>query len=180
MQAWQREAIRNLLAILGGGVLCAGLLAGWMIYKYNPSGSYVARNVLLAPKMMEGLSFKEGKQKLEFEGIDYSYSDGKRMQHVNLPQNLYSRFYNNVESERSLTEVPERIIAGFNSPQTGKMVLRVKSDKGSQSLQEIEFLPQGDYFRVRLRESAANERWVYYYHPQIVQEIERLLLEITP
>ncbi len=43
------KAHRNLLIVISAGVICALLLAAVMLGGYNPSGRYIAQNVMLSP-----------------------------------------------------------------------------------------------------------------------------------
>ena len=76
--------IRNILAVLGAAVICAGLLASVFLYYYGPSGRYLAGHTLLDPTIMEQINYQDKHPRQEksihfiFDHIEFSYFDPQK------------------------------------------------------------------------------------------------------
>jgi hypothetical protein len=160
--------IRNLLIVIGSGVIFAMALAAFMLGAYSPSGRYSAQNVLLAPETAKIMKY-EG---LVFDRVEYSIWDAKSKvwtkQEVSLP--LYQEFYALVKSDESIQELPVEVKQLFDrNPATLTLYVRsdVKQSRGQgHSFQVLQFANGGDYYRVELRTGGANEeqQWAYFHH----------------
>ena len=181
----KEKQIKALLAVLGSGIGAGFLVALFFLYFYNPGGTYQAKNVLLDPNNAFSLQFSdpELKKKSEgmyvFKGIYFSYFDSKRkqMESVEVSKEKYADFYRLVARENSLDEAEGSAIRFlFNQPYPAVLSLKVRSlvenslQRNEEVFSEIDFVNQGDYYRVRLRKSGSNVEWIYFHHPKIYQE----------
>lgn len=169
----QRKQIRNLLTVLAAAIVAAGGISAWMLYHYNPSGIYYAQNVLLAPELI-GTAQDSRKGKVFFEEVQYVYPTGQSEQSLTLPQDLYAAFYKSIAHDQSVQPIPEELIASFAQGKNPRLILKMQSNGLSETFQEVNFSPSGDYYRVQLRMEGQEGVWAYYYHPQIAQEVHKL------
>lgn len=175
-----RKAIKNLILVLVGGVGSALLLACFMIYYYGPTGTYFVRNVLLSPSLTSSLSYqdrspKTGKvEKYTFEGVDFSSGRGNNLQPEALSLNQYEQFYKLIENDKSFAPVSEELLKDFGKTAPAILRLKVKTGSDTKVFQEVVILPNGDYYRILLRQENAGENWAYYHHPHIYEQTLRL------
>lgn len=185
------KQIRKLLAIMISAMLAAILLAVGMLYRYNPSGIYLAKNVLLAPESLPSLRYSEGNQRLgtasrfAFSNIEFMYFDVKRgkWEKKAIEAELYSRFYEMIADRQSLGEVSQDIINLFNTGRHSLLTINVQqgsvgSDKDSVKFLQASFAPEGDYFRILLRSHGTKDHWVYFHYPGIYQNVLNLFTDL--
>jgi hypothetical protein len=178
------KQIKVLLGVLGGGLLAGLLFALSILYYYNPSGSYLAKNMLLDPHQAYTLRFIEpgskGKSegKYAFEGIYFSYFDPslKQQKTLKISQDQYAIFYQRVANESSVENPNEEIQRTFNHTHPVTLSLKVRSvgedlGKGAElTFYQVDFAEGSDYYRIQVRQSGAGTSWAYFYHPGIYQE----------
>lgn len=180
------KQIRQLLFVVGMGVLAAFLLAFGMLHYYNPSGVYLARNVLMAPEGITSIHFSEGKVRFVLNDMKFSYYDevAKQMKslHIDMPQ--YESFYRLVGNDRSLEIIPDDVRNQFNSARLASIDLSVREemDKSLHSATHlflrVEFANSGNYYRAQLRMQDANEVWAYFHRKGIYNEVLTLFIPI--
>lgn len=180
--------IRNLLFVIGSAIVVALLGASFMLYYYGPTGSYFAQNVLLSPFYTSTFSFddtnpKTGRlEKFVFDGIEFSYFDGNKKQEIRVPisHEAYEQFYNNVASERSIQDVADEVRIQF-AHHAASLSFKVRPEHGSESSKvflEVNFVREGDYYRVQLRDAIGTTgTWAYFYHPQVYKEAMQLFVK---
>lgn len=170
-----KRDIRNLMLLLAIGVTAAFLLAGLFLYNYGPSGRYAAQNVLLDPKLLTDLGSKKN---LTFKSIEFNFYDDskKEWKKLNIDINQYAKFYQLVANEKSLEDVSADVKSLFSSGKPATINIFVKSDGVDKVFQEIVFAPQGNYFRVELRDQSAKEQWAIFHYPQIYQTVHNLFI----
>lgn len=179
--------IRNLLFVIGSGTLCACALAWLMIVYYGPSGSYLVRNALLSPDLIQNLTYNETLSKngasstYVFDKIEFSYFDETEKKWIKLivPIELYRSFYQRIESEKSLLDMPDDVVNETfkNTPASLSLIVHAQNNSVmTQTFQEVQFPKNGDYYRITLREqtSKPSGSWIYYYHPGIYKEALQL------
>ena len=190
MDRSQKSQIRNLLAVLGAGLLSAFLVAGILLYKYGPSGRYAFKSTLLAPELVTGLSFNDtnsktgGTSRFVFGGIEYAYYDFQEKQWKQVPITLeqYANLYQEVGNQESLANVDDEVVSFFNEGNPPKLILlaRTESDASWQEskkpFQEVQFSNNGNYFRIQLREDNRGIHWAYFYFPGILDKIRNISL----
>lgn len=178
------KQIRTLLGVLGGGLIAGLLIALSMLYHYNPTGSYVAKNMLLDPENAYSLRFIEpgskGKSegKYAFSGVYFSYFDlaNKQMKTIPVSRDKYDLFYRLIADETSIVNPGDDILSLFNQTHPANLALKVRAvgedaSRGIEmSFYEIVFVPGGDYYRIQLRQSGPGQEWAYFYHPGIYEE----------
>lgn len=177
-----KSEIRNLLAVILSGVLCAFILAGFMLYYYGPTGHYFARNVLLSPSLIMKLNFQETNPKsgevsrFVFDGIEFSYYDNskKAWKQTAVSPAAYEKFYELISQDVSLEIAGQDIPNLFLKGNAARLTLKVKKEskvESSRIFQEVFFANEGDYYRVELREQGyVQGELAYFYHPGIYQE----------
>jgi len=182
------KQIKVLLGVLTSGLGFGILIASATLYRYNPSGSYQANNVLLDPENTYTLRFVEpgpkGKSegKYIFEGMYFTHFDSNTRQQssVNVSKEKYAAFYNLIGKESSIVEPGVEIVSLFNRNHPAFLALKVRPlgedlSKGiEQTFSRIEFVDDGDYYRVQLRQSAPGAEWIYFNHPKIYQEAHKI------
>lgn len=182
MDRSQKNQIGNLLIILTSGILAALLIAGILLYNYGPSGRYEFKRTLIAPDLIESLSFTDsnsktgGMSRFVFGGMDYAYYDAQDKQWKQTPVTFeqYANFYQAVGSKESLVNVEDAVVSLFNEGNLPKLIVmaRTESDASWQdqkkTFQELQFSRDGNYFRVQLREDNRGSHWAYFYMPGIL------------
>ncbi len=177
MSASKEKQVRDLLLVLGSGLLGAILLVLWMLHYYGPTGRYLAGNTLLSPEVIGQLkkgiapAKKSKTSPIVFEGITFSYYDDKAKQWKtqDVKGEEYALFYDNIGSDKSLAEVDDEVIKQFLSTNVATLVLHVKTDLGRLA-QRVEFASVGDDYRIELLEPTPEGKWIYMHHPHIYQE----------
>lgn len=181
--------IRNILAVLGTAIICAGLLASIFLYYYSPSGRYRAGNTLLDPIIIEQIHYQDQhsrtgkKMRFVFDHIEFVYFDPKkgRERIPSIAIKKYQEFYTLVANEMSLKEVTREIQDLFLKSRPFVLSMSMKTTEGSdnvtaQIFQVVQFV-QEDYFRVQLHEKEEGE-WAYFYHPGLYRDIMQLFTQM--
>lgn len=182
------KQIRILLGILSAGLVTGILIALSMLYYYNPTGSYMAKNMLLDPENAYTLRFIEPgskgqpEGKYAFEGVYFSFFDeaSKQTKTIRVPQEKYKLFYHQIAHESSIPNPDDNVIHVFNHIHPAILALKVRSvgedaSKGIEaSFSEIVFAPSGDYYRIQVRRSGPGTDWAYFYHKGIYQKALQL------
>jgi hypothetical protein len=180
--------IEALLIILGSGVSLAFALALFMLYYYNPSGSYLAKNVLLAPDSALAIRYGESNQRtgrithFVYDGAEFSYYDllEKKWKRLLIDSKKYAEFYQRVGEDLSLSEVSDEIRGSFNAlyPSTLSINIHAENDssKSSKVFSQAVFAEGSDYYRVQLRDDGSSEGWAYFYHPGIYQQVFKIFV----
>lgn len=180
--------IKVLLGVLGAGLLAGVLFALSTLYYYNPSGSYIAKNVLLTPQQAYALRFIEpgskgrAEGKYAFEGIYFSYFDDIQKQQKTFPisQEQYESLYNLIANESSIVYAGDDVQSLFTQAPPATLTLKLQSigedltKGGGVAFYAIDFANNNDYYRIQLRQSGPGMHWAYFYHPGIYQEILKL------
>ena len=182
------KEIRNLLLVIGSGIIGAVAVALMMLYYYNPSGSYLAGNVLLSPESTKVIKFQDthpttgSPAKFIFDQIEFSYYDSqlKQWKKLNVEMDQYAKFYQLIGNERSL-EVPDEIKRLFNQPSPSVLSLKIRTEATSQSISkpfiEVNFVNEGDYYRIELHEEGSSGSWAYFYHPGIYNKVLEMFIQ---
>ena len=95
--------IRNLLIVIGSGIVFALAIAAFMLGTYGPSGRYLAHNVLLSPETARALNY-EGEL---FDHIEYlQWNPERKVSNKDeLLLTSYQKFYALIDGDHSLQEV---------------------------------------------------------------------------
>jgi len=181
----RKSQIRNLIVIIGSGVIAALFLVFGTLYFYNPPGNYYTKNVLLHPdsvksmRFSEGSSRKSGDQRFVIDDIEFSYFDQatNKVKVVKITMDQYAKFYALVDGEESIGIIPNETENTFNQTPVATLILKVRNESDSHSQGQsknflvVAFLPQGDYYRIQLRTQTTQESWAYFLHPGIYQQV---------
>lgn len=188
MTAVQKD-IRNLLFIIGAGVLCAFALVGYVLYNYGPTGRYVTKNVMLSPEWMSMLTYQEisphsGKlTKYIFDKVEISYADKDPTEIVaDLTVEQYKKIYDLIKLQESLKTLSEGIEGLFYSQPPARLIIQVKPEMAADTVvskvifQEVQFAKDSHYYRVQLPEqNTRTGAWVYFEYPNIYQVVMQTL-----
>ena len=174
-----RNQIRNLLVVMLSAIACALIISGLLLYKYGPSGGYLAQNTILSPDVTDSLWYTDsnqrtgGNSRFVFDAVEFSYFDNKtnQWQHLKVDQDHYRTFYQIVMHDKSISEITPQLLSLFDGTASLLVKVRTESNAGWQeevkTLQRIEFAKDGDHYRVDLREQNSPNQWAYFAHPQI-------------
>lgn len=179
--------VRALLLVFGSGIAMGIIVAIGMLYYYNPSGSYLAKNVLLTPENASTMRFNDshssrGNDRLVLNDIQFAYYDqaAKQTRRMHVDMDKYAQFYAMVSNETSLAYVDDKVKALFNTPHPSSMVLKVKPENAQKSTDAaipfltIEFANDGNHYRVQLREQGSEDAWAYFYYEGLYQKVLKL------
>jgi len=178
-QLTPKRQIIHLLTLILAGALCAIALTFLTLYYYNPEAHYVVKNALLSPQTLKLIKKpRPGKREsTNSEHLYFSYQDPISKKNLSNPIDLdvYQKFYQLISEDQSLNNLPPDLPGSFDQRPAASLILNVANNQDEdQKFQEIQFLPQGDYYRVQLRE-AQTTRWIYFYHAHIYDKAMDLL-----
>lgn len=174
------KQIRNLLLVIFCGVACAFFVLGILLYNYGPSGRYLAKNTLLSSEVASHLKYNEAGTRLVFDGIEFSYiNSNDQRQHLQIDLDHYRKFYDMVHQDKSIANVTEDVIALFDDKTLAHLSLKVRSDirmasdENRKPFQTVDFVNNGDYYRIDLREeqSLNASPWAYFQHQGIYSKV---------
>lgn len=179
------KEIKILLSVLVAGLVAGVLMVFFMLYHYNPTGSYLAKNVFLDPENAYSLRYTEPGTKdkqdnrYAFEGVYYTHFDRelKKRETIPVAKAKYAQLYNLIANDQSIKEPTSYIEGLFNPSHSAALLLKVHpvgedASKGAESIfSRIDFAFGGDYYRIRLRQSVPGNEWAYFYHPNIYREV---------
>lgn len=186
MQPKQRSRtaqIRNLLVVIGAGMMTALLIAYFMVSNYGPTGQYDTNNVLLEPSLVQSISFQDqdpqtGKNsRYTFDRIEWMHFDSasNRWLSSKLDENIYSKIYGLLSQDRSIVKVtPEtKNLFYTTTPTSVTIVVHAENRENTKTFQEIQFADHGDFYRVLLREDAPSQNWIYFFHPKVFEQLNQ-------
>jgi hypothetical protein len=170
--------IRNLLVVMGAGVMGAVLLTFLMLTNFGPSGSYIVSNILLEPSLVEKISYQEMNTRYQFDRIEFMYFDHKWIS-LKLDAKTYRKIYDVLKGDKSVTNVPQDIQTLFYTSKPASLALVVHSEnrENTKVFQELQFEERGDYYRILLREDDPSQNWVYFYHTKVLEQIKNIVKE---
>jgi hypothetical protein len=178
--------IRNLFIVVGSGVVGAFAMALAMLYYYGVSGSYLAKNVLLSPEYAQVIQFNDlnprtgAPSKFVFDQIEFSYYNPmlKQWKRSGVRMDQYAKFYQMIGDERSVVPSDE-VRSLFYRISPSILSLKIRTESGadpqaaSKAFIEVNFVHEGDYYRIELHEQAngSSDSWAYFYHPGIYEKV---------
>jgi len=180
--------IRNFLTVIIGGTLSGVLIVAALLYIYGPTNTYKAENALLSPTVLEKLWYNtssastQGKMnRFSFQSIELLYFDkpSSRYITVQVPLERYGRFYNLVSGDIGTTESVE-LARLFDQTAAATLLITASTNGGSSSaiienFQQVQFSPDGDYYRVELKEEDKANNWAYFTHKDIHNQAMKIL-----
>jgi hypothetical protein len=185
-----KSQIQQLIILLLSGILFAGLVATFFVYNYGSSGRYIAKNILLAPNVIETLDYNDinpktnARDRYVFQKIEFEYFlPADRQWHKNqIDISTYTKIYDLLSSDKSVEEVTPNLENLF-IPKPARFILSVKTNSNaawqedSKVFQEIQF--EGSEYRVQLHENNPGTHWVYFLHHNIYSKILEILSSST-
>ncbi len=191
MNPAMKKDIRGFLWVLFLGIAAGAICVLFLVLYYGPSGKYMAKNTLLAPHTLSKLWYSDvnsktgGNSRFVFQKILLSYWE-KGQKSVQLDEKQYASLYDAISSDKSLLEPSQEVIHFFDSDKLTRIMVMVKTEDNaswqyvSKEFQEVQFIPDGDYYRIELHEDASGNHWAYFYHPGIYKEVIHPLIHGMP
>ncbi len=180
----KKAQIYSLLIIFISAIAAALLFALGSLYYYNPSGIYLGKNVLLSPENLMPIE-SSGDKMHKKRDTGYSLSAieftdlQKNILHRSLSPQEYSSLYAMLADDKGIEAAPPEVKSLFTSSRIATLTLILREEnKRSSSLIPfiiVEFIENGDYYRVQLHVETRQAVWAYFYHPAVYQQILTLL-----
>lgn len=157
-QPSKKAQVIQLLVVLFSGMMAACLIGAYFLYYYNPSGNYLAKNVLLDVTTIEKLSIRD---------IVYVRYDQANLREnkISLSLEQYERFYELVANDRSLPV--EKGESHFRMK--GSHLKFYTADK--KVYQQVDFSSDGEFYRVPLFEHKGERPFAYFQHANLLQSV---------
>lgn len=185
-----KKQVRNLLTVILSGIIAALLITTFFLYQYSPSGKYLVKNALIDPQNAETLAFNDynpktnGTSRYIFNGFLLSYYDkpSRQKKHINLSVNDYKNFFEVIKNDLSILEIPSEIEVLFNLDDIAKLTIQVRTESHAawqdniKTFQQVQLLPNEEYYRIELREENPTNKWVYFHHPLIYNDALNLFI----
>jgi hypothetical protein len=185
-----KKEIRNLLIVIGSGVVCALLLSLFLILNYGPSGRYQVSNILLSPELTSTLSYNDtnsktgGSSRFIFENIMFNYYDAneKKQKSIQITPEQYAQLYQIISSDKSILEPSNDILNSFGKPNNALITIKVRTESHaawqdeSRNFQEFDLSSEGDFYRIALHDEKAERKWIYFQHNGIFEITSKLLI----
>lgn len=174
-----KARIRNFLFVIGGGALMGLGVAIALVQYYAPPGYYVAKNVLISPQVIEKFSEPSGRREpiFIFREIEYLYFNDKtkKWDAVDVPLLQYSRFYRLISEDRSVEISEETKKKNFGAVSSASLLIKDRSGRNGKGVfQEVQFSSKRGGYRIQLLEDERAQKWAYFEHPGIKEEIQKL------
>ena len=184
-EQFYRKQIRGLLATLASAVGLAVIVVVVFVYYLGSPGTYRLSQVLISPQTLDEISFADISKKggnFVFNKIEFvrAEASGRGWGRFAVSKESYREFYRLVDKERSILNLDNETVEQFNLvfPSTLTIYVTYKEKGRAQTegmiFQEVQFLDQGDVFRILMRHKPADEmveEWVYFQRPGIYQEV---------
>lgn len=185
-----KHQVKNLLAVVGSGFLCAFLIAIMMLYYYGPTGRYYVKNILISPEVLPEMNYNDSNSKTNknsrfiFNGIELSFydRDAKRVTVIPVTENAYRKFYHMIEQDGNVDNPSDDLKLLFEKEGTATLVITVKTESKAdwqmltKGFQQVQLSKEGDDYRIELHDQNQAEKWVYFHHPKIYQEAMNILI----
>lgn len=194
MDRSSRNQIRNLLLVIGSGVLIAIVFSLFLLYQSILPHTYELKNVLISKEVALGLNFNDknpktnGQSRFIFDKITFEFVDlksgEKKTSQISLDQ--YQLFYELIQNQKSLSEPDDLVKRSFivGTPSTLKIYVKTESPMPFQYsekvFQEVDFASQGGNFRVLLRSTNKEEPYAYFRLENIYQDVLNLFQSESP
>lgn len=181
-----KQHVRNVLVVLSSAIFLALSGVAGMVYYYGPDGSYQLNHVLLEPGNLARLNYTDVNPatgrvaRYTFDRVDFSYVDAKKgkWQRHEVGMEAFASFYSLIKGEKSVGD-PAKVAAMFDRSAVAVLSLRVHlladpQKGGLKEFQEVQFLENGDHYRVEVHSGEPSVVWAYFYHPGIYQKALQL------
>ena len=154
----------------------AFLVVTALVYYFGSSGTYLLRTILISPEVLEKVSFTRSDSKFVFNKIEFvrAHSQGKGWGRFGVSVQSYAEFYKKVANERSLPVLTDEMLQQFKWITPSTLTISVRARDAEAIFQQVQFLDQGDIFRVQLHRDRQQEEWVYFSYPGIYKIVTEL------
>lgn len=180
-----KSQIIRLLSVIAAGILGAVAITGFLLYRYSPTGTYLAGNAILSPEVIRHLSYiddpaKQGKTALRyvFNDITFLYKNLNTGEWRKIPLSLeqYQKIYTLLSADQSLDEIKDHVPGEFARNQPAGLALTVKQENNPQAqiklLEEMQFSLEGNYYRIKLTGGTDGpQEWAYFEHSRVYSKI---------
>lgn len=180
-----RKQIRKLMVVMGSAVICALLLAYFMVANYGPSGRYQVSNILLEPSFAEKISYQDTdpqtskNSRYTFDRFELVHFDigTNHWESARLNEKQFNQIYQLIGGDKSAAEVTPDMQSLFyaSTPASLTIVVHAENRENTKILQEIQFADHGDYYRILLRDDTTRQNWIYFYHPKAFELIKQMI-----
>lgn len=187
-----REQVKSFLLVIFTAVASATAFVFFLVYYYGPEGSYVPKNILLSPEVMESLSYTDVDRgsglssRYIFDKIDFLYFDkyeGKWTQ-GEVDRLDYASFYGMIANTKSIVGDEAELSGAFAGYGQASLLLHVipkntlaSGKEGRKVFQEVHFASDSDLFRIELHSEKMGGGWVYFRYPNIYSEVTRRFVQ---
>ena len=170
-----KKEVKQFILLLSIAAVGGFLFTAWLIAYSKPLSLYQARQIVLAPEVVEKMNFEDlHPEKAEIvnyrfdhhEFVYFDYLKGK-WQQKKVSLDKYAQFYRLIEKNQSIDQVAQTTVQLFNQLLPVALITGVRTEGfiHAKIFQVIQFVKE-DYFRVKLQENE-EESWVYFYQPNL-------------
>lgn len=167
--------IRNLIMVIGAGMMAALMLAYFLVNQYGPTGQYIAGNIVLQPSLVSKVTFQDKDSRYSFDRIEWMHFDNaeNRWTSSKIDDDTYGKIYQLIKNDKSIIKVtPETQNLFYTStPSIVTIVVHNENRENTKVFQEIQFVEHGDFFRVLLKDDNPTQNWIYFFHPKVSEQI---------
>lgn len=180
------SSVKSLLLLMTCSVACALAIAYFSVQQFGPSGNYEVKNALITPYLLENMDYNApetgtgAEVRYVFDELIYSFYEASSHKWISqtLSMQDYRNFYDIISSDISTPGYSFETL--FNGANASKLTVKVRpaeGNTGSEVFQEVEFAPEGNFYRIELREELNPQgKWAYYNHPGITKKINTLFV----
>ncbi len=180
--------IKNFLSVIIGGSLCGLLVVLGLLYTYGPTSTYLAKNVILSPEVLEKMWYNtssastQGQMaRFSFKEIEFLHfdQDTSAWNSQELSIKTYGEFYQLVKGDKGSSE-NEELKTLFDQTPVATILIKASTNGGAafrsidENFQQIEFSSDGQAYRVELKENDKAESWAYFPHDNIYNKIMKI------
>ena len=177
--------IRNLILLIAFAVGSAFLLSTFLIMSYGPTGKYVVKKTLLEPSLVPTLSYNDTNFRTNSltryisDGIAFTYQEKT----IKIDLETYKKIYAIIESDVSLSEVPNDVVNSFQDSETvSTLAIKVRTESHADWIDETKDFQVVNFalnhYRIHLHEEKSPNMWVYFHHRNIHQKVLAQVQEI--
>lgn len=183
-----REQVQSFLLVIFTAVASATAFVFFLVYYYGPEGSYIAKNILLSPEVMENLNYTDVDRgsglssRYVFDKVEFLHFDkyeGKWSRQA-VDRSDYASFYATIANAKSILEDEADVAGAFAGYDQASLLLYVipkstfaSGKEGSKVFQEVHFAKNGDLFRIELHSEKMGGGWVYFRQADIYSDVTR-------
>lgn len=177
-----------LLKVLGASVGTALLLIFLLVSNWGLSArEQLVNAVLLAPNMLTKISFQDIDNRTGLsdlfivDRLEYRYQDADgKWESLYVTPAEYREFYQVISNDKILNSA---LVPDPSTPFVSQFMIRVKPQSqvgqnypDTPIFQQIQFLKEGGFYRISLREGKNKGSWVYFQHPKVKAILDQIVV----